>query len=352
MTRIRGTRLVARGAFSSFIARIPAYRLVKGVIHSLPLLCVEAEEIAREPDAKSSLKREVYQAIRCVILQLCPAVRSMATTEKSVPMRLALFICLVICSSANAQQFSILSWNIEGSSSDPAVIKKQLGEFIEPFDILALMEVAPGQIESLGAQFQGSSYAGGTTSDLRLLIAWDETKFESTRVGELREYNGVVIGEGGQRAPLIVTLRIKESGQEFHLIDNHLARGNEKKRNQQTTALVEWARNQTLPVIAVGDFNMDYEFRSQRGNEAFSIMQRDGVYKWVKPFPLIDTNWYDQDRDGKDDFPESILDYTFVAGPAKDWNISTHVIVRANDFPDDKATSDHRPVLTKVLITK
>lgn len=263
-------------------------------------------------------------------------------------MRFAVLLCLLLCSPASAQQFSIMAWNIEGSSSDPAVIKNQLGEFLEPFDILALMEVSPGQIEDLGGQFQKTSYAAGTSSNIRLLVAWDDTKFEATRVIELREYNGVVIGEGGQRAPLIVTLRIKDGGREFHLINNHLARGNEDKRNQQANALVEWARNQALPVIAVGDFNMDYEFKSQKGNEAFSIMQRDGIYTWIKPFPLIDTNWYDKEHDGKDDFPESILDYTFVAGPAKDWKISTHVIVRANDFPDDKSTSDHRPVLTKV----
>lgn len=267
------------------------------------------------------------------------------------PMRFALILCLLFCSTASAQEFSILAWNVEGSS-DPAVIKKQLGEFLEPFDILALTEVSIDQLENYGSQFQPASYVGGTTSDLRLLVAWDDTKFEKMQVIELREYNGVIIGEGGQRAPLIVTLRIRETGQEFHLIDNHLARGNENKRNQQTTALVEWARNQSLPIIAVGDYNMDYEFRSQRGNEAFSIMQRDGIYQWVKPFPLIDTNWYDKDRDGKDDFPESILDYTFIAGPAKDWTISTHVIVRANDFPDDRSTSDHRPVLTKVKIAK
>jgi hypothetical protein len=39
-----------------------------------------------------------------------------------------------------------------------------------------------------------------------------------------------------------------------------------------------------------------------------------------------------------------MLDFAFVAGPAKDWKPVCKVIVRDKDFPDNKTTSDHRPI--------
>jgi hypothetical protein len=57
---------------------------------------------------------------------------------------------------------------------------------------------------------------------------------------------------------------------------------------------------------------------------------------------MIDTNW--SDDNGVDRYPDSMLDFNFVAGAAKDWKAECRVIVRDGDFPDDKKTSDHRPV--------
>ncbi|MDA0991027.1 MAG: hypothetical protein O3A51_09780 [Verrucomicrobia bacterium] len=46
-----------------------------------------------------------------------------------------------------------------------------------------------------------------------------------------------------------------------------------------------------------------------------------------------------------------MLDFTFVAGAAKDFKCENRVIVRDGDFPDDKSTSDHRPVELVVRFT-
>ena len=43
-------------------------------------------------------------------------------------------------------------------------------------------------------------------------------------------------------------------------------------------------------------------------------------------------------------YPDSMLDFSFLAGAAKDWKAECRVIVRDGDFPDDDKTSDHRPV--------
>ena len=59
---------------------------------------------------------------------------------------------------------------------------------------------------------------------------------------------------------------------------------------------------------------------------------------------MIDTNWSDPDGDGKDNFPDSMLDFAFVAGTARNWKPECRVIVQENDFPDGPKQSDHRPI--------
>jgi|GEM_PF-5879224 len=47
-----------------------------------------------------------------------------------------------------------------------------------------------------------------------------------------------------------------------------------------------------------------------------------------------------------DRYPDSILDFVFVANDAKNWSGKSNVVVRSGDFPDSDKTSDHRPVIT------
>jgi hypothetical protein len=116
------------------------------------------------------------------------------------------------------------------------------------------------------------------------------------------------------------------------------------RRRQTAKALRLWVEDQTLPVIGIGDYNFDYDFHTQRGNAAFDEFLVDGHWRWVRPDPLVDTNWSDRDGDGKDNYPDSCLDFTFLGGRALGWRAVSRVILRDGDFPDDEATSDHRPV--------
>lgn len=43
---------------------------------------------------------------------------------------------------------------------------------------------------------------------------------------------------------------------------NHLYRSNNERRHAQAQGLNEWARSQTLPVIATGDYNFDWHFQT------------------------------------------------------------------------------------------
>ncbi|MFT7631590.1 MAG: endonuclease/exonuclease/phosphatase family metal-dependent hydrolase, partial [Mariniblastus sp.] len=241
--------------------------------------------------------------------------------------------------------YRLFSWNVESDGADSKVIAEQLKEMNpdEHYDIFALTEVLPQDLKvyqmALGSNYQ-YAYSKSGSSD-RLEILYNEDKFELVQFMELKEINIL----GRYRAPLIVHLRDRETKVEFQVMVNHLARGKAEIRQQQATMLVEWARDQTLPVFALGDYNFDYVFSTRKGNEGFVNMMRDNIWKWIEPETLIDTNWYDNPRepDGIDDYPGSMLDFAFVAGPAKNWKATCKIIVRDGDFPDDKSTSDHRP---------
>ncbi len=160
----------------------------------------------------------------------------------------------------------------------------------------------------------------------------------------MTEIGDFVFDDGHHRVPLYVRLRDNANEQEVVFVMNHLARGDKLFRQAQARTLREWARTKSIPIVAIGDYNLDFVFETERGNPAFDEMMRDNVWKWVRPEPLIDTNWSDRDGDGIDNYIDSLLDFSFLAGAAKTWRASSRVIVRENDFPDDETTSDHRPV--------
>jgi endonuclease/exonuclease/phosphatase family metal-dependent hydrolase len=244
-----------------------------------------------------------------------------------------------------AVQYHLLSWNVESDGATSKVICEQLAELNQNdhYDIFTLSEVLPADLKkfryALGKHYK-YVYSKSGFSD-RLEILYNENKFELVRHFEIKEINIL----NRYRAPLVAHLKDRANGTEFLVMVNHLARGKAEIRQKQATMLVDWARDQTLPVFALGDYNFDFVFKTRKGNPAFSNMLKDNIWRWVEPVELIDTNWYDNPRnpDGIDDYPGSILDFAFVAASAKNWKSTCRVLVREGDFPDDKTTSDHRP---------
>lgn len=262
-------------------------------------------------------------------------------------MRFWLLIILLVCNTTAAQEFSLLSWNIDSGDSDPAVIKKSLERMRFSFDIVALCDV-PADGRQIGAIYSDDSVLMSKSgNNSRLLIAWNAPRFTMVEEQELNEWNGVQLGGDDSPAPLIVTLKHTRTNVEFRVVNNHFA-GVQSKR--QSEALVDWARSQSLPILAVGSYKFDYNIQTQTGNEAFATIQRDDVFKWIRPLQIVDTEWTDKDQDGKDDAPDLMQDFVFAAGATQKWDIRSKVLVIRNDFPDDATTSDHRPVLTKVNV--
>ncbi|MFT5526562.1 MAG: endonuclease/exonuclease/phosphatase family metal-dependent hydrolase [Pirellulaceae bacterium] len=239
----------------------------------------------------------------------------------------------------------IVGWNVESGGNDPEVIAAQLKTFAKA-DIFCLSEVHPNSLQIYEAAMPTDFGAVNTKTGGgdRLQILFNRNRFELLEEKELHIYGDHKLNDGNHRSPLYVRLKDRDSQLEFIVMTNHLARGKAEIRKQQAIGLREWARGQSVPVVAVGDFNMDYHYEQQKGNEAFAEMLRDNVWHWVRPSEPIDSNWADRDEDGKDDYPGSVLDFAFVAGAAKEWKAVCNVIVRDGDFPDDDKTSDHRPV--------
>ncbi len=253
-------------------------------------------------------------------------------------------------------ELKILHWNIESGGSDPGLIANQLVELVRAGDyqILALSEVDQHRVyhqklEASGEPGQWQSILGASgineeREDDRLMILFDNSRMKLIQSQELNRYGDFYLNKGRHRSPLVAQFQSRDHGQDFLLIHNHLARGNAEFRTEQACGLREFARDSSIAKIAVGDYNFDYEFETGQGNAGLVAFLRDGVWKWIKPVEWVDTNWFDPEDDGIDNYPGSMLDFTFVSGMARDWQVTSRVIVREGDFPDNQQTSDHRPV--------
>lgn len=239
----------------------------------------------------------------------------------------------------------ILMWNIESEGADIDVIAEQVLE-LDKYDLYGFTEVHPREWPAI-KQAMGDDFDfwySNTGNNDRTAYAINKERFEIIKKQELGKFGELVLNPGNYRSPHIYELRDRKTDTQFVVVLNHLARGKAEIRQQQAEGLRQWAGSMDTPIIAIGDYNFDYVFATEKGNKAFDIFLADDTFAWVKPDPLVDSNWYDGDGDGQDDYPGSILDFAFVAGDAKNWNPVSRVIVRDGDFPDDDRTSDHRPI--------
>lgn len=252
-------------------------------------------------------------------------------------------LVLVIAStSARAEVISlrVVSWNVESGGANRNVIAQRIaGE--ENVDLWGLSEVAGAAdaetFETAAEVGENADYESivGTTGGLdRLVIIYDTTRLE--KVGNVQELHAMNIG-GNVRAPLVAHFRGKTTGKEFLFMVNHLYRGSAAGRHTQSQMLNAWAKQQTLPIIAVGDYNYDWHFQTGDvdHDNGYNLLTKDAVFTWVRPDVLVPTN-----ASGH----KSVLDFVFVSGAASGWTFKSKILVKSGDFPDDGQKSDHRPV--------
>lgn len=252
-------------------------------------------------------------------------------------------IALIILGSiarAGAEPLSVVGFNLQSGESRIATLAAQVAA-IDDVDIWGFSEAESAwayQLRDAAADGESARYwfIRGTTGDTdRLMIVFDKDRLEEVRHYELHHVNI----QRKVRAPLVAHLRLRSTSQEFLFLVNHLYRGSANGRHTQARLLNEWAAKQTLPIIAVGDYNFDWDL--SRGDTShdrgFDLMTANDTFVWVRPSNRIVTHCHPKFR--------SILDFIFVAGAAKQWPAtSTILFPQASYCPDTAATSDHRPV--------
>ena len=235
-----------------------------------------------------------------------------------------------------------LSWNVESGENEKHTIAHRLADF-EGYDIFGLTEVKSSNAElyaEAAAAGEGADnskspdfdFVMGTTGGAdRMMIIWDNKRIE--KIGEAQELDD--LNEGRHRAPLFCKFKLRDTDIEFIFMVNHLARVNADLRNTQAAGLAEWADNQTVPVIAVGDYNFDYDIDDGVGNTGFDNMIEEGHWNWLKPERLHQTQLSAKFY--------SVLDFVFVANMNDSWEGYSNILL-SHPSTDNEAESDHRPV--------
>lgn len=286
-----------------------------------------------------------------------------------------LFLSTIFASKALAQTASSLTvatYNVESprlcdptaprDETLPAVVAEHIRELAEPA-LWGLSEVPDRETAEIyreAAEFPGSDFelifgTQGTCSD-KLAILYNRNRLE------LVEPSRELIAEvGGDRAPLVAQFRSIPDGAEFFAVANHFARGNRNSRNRQATNLRNWIEQQNLPVITLGDFNMDYsvdlslnrppscEGSLELGNEAFEIFTESDNIRWIQPQCLANGTCPIEGTGCFLPCFNSILDFVFVGGnAASDWTGTSEIAFSSDTnycANEPLGGADHRPVL-------
>ena len=250
-------------------------------------------------------------------------------------------LALAVTMTVQAEQLRVIGFNVEGGWKSDAYIEtitRQV-EALSPAGLWGFSEVtAQGWPRRLkNAAGPRSDMVLGSTSEDRLLAVFNTDKLTLVKSFELKHLQ---FGKHA-RPPLVLHLRFKATGTEFLFVVNHLHRRAKDKRSQQARGLNIWAASQTLPIIAVGDYNFDWNIPPAPAyrDRGYDLMTADDVFAWVRPDVLIKTHC--------DEKYNSVLDFVFVANAAKNWPRESRIL---DGCPDTASTSDHRPVELKIEI--
>jgi hypothetical protein len=258
-----------------------------------------------------------------------------------------IFFLVLCCVPAQAQKLIVISWNLESGESSDTFIANRVKTF-QGIDLWGLSEVANDTTARIfeeaaedgeNADFRRilSTTGGGD----RLAIVYNATRFQLISKGEIHRVTfdaDQPTPGSGQRSPLMAELQDTQSGKRFLFIVNHFARTNDTLRRDQAKRFNDWVRQQTLPVVAVGDYNFDWRVENgdQNHDAGFDFMTADQVWKWVRPGTLVMSQCNANEN--------SVLDFVFVNPAANLWQASSVILQEAGDCQDDNQKPDHRPL--------
>lgn len=260
--------------------------------------------------------------------------------HRSIPLFILLLTLLSGCQSAT--QLSVIGFNVESGDADPSYIANRYIQPIRGVDLWGFSEV---QNQSWMDRFETAieannksdfkSLLGTTGRSDKLGIIYNSNSLNLLKFEELKQIN---IG-GSVRAALVGHFQVKSTQEEFLFMVNHLYRTNDRSRHEQARLLNRWAQKQQLPIIAVGDYNFDWNVKtgdSQR-DPGYDLLTENGVFTWVRPQDIVATHCSPR--------YDTVLDFVFISGQVQPRSASSKILYpEANYCPDTPQKSDHRPV--------
>lgn len=255
--------------------------------------------------------------------------------------------------TAAAQNLVIGSFNAEsGSTADPKVVAGRI-EAVGHVHVWGLSEVSG---ETDAKRFRDAAAAaakstfgvvvGSTGSKDRLAVLYDEGAVTFRRKFELLSDVHTPCVKTTARAPLLVEFEHKATKRVFWFMVNHLQRGDADVRLCQSRKLNDWAKKNTIAMIAVGDYNYDWKVKGgdQDHDKGYDVLTADGRFKWVRPAKLVRTQCSPQ--------YDSVLDFVFVTARAKSWPGRAEILFPESSYctKDPGSDSDHRPVVARFTV--
>lgn len=268
-----------------------------------------------------------------------------------------LIVCVLLATPTYGAKLSVVSYNVE---SDGDTNPEQVAEDIANIDGSYLWGLTEVEGDSavrhfmIGMQsarrsgkfryFMSRSGSVRDRKDDHIAIVYDSLVLSLLETQELHfvrvNQNGGF--NPGLRGTLVGRFEHKPTGKEFLFAVNHLkCCGNGiTTRMRQINLFRDWAVQQDLPIIAVGDWNTPVELGSGSPVPAsdFDAIVSGGVFDWVKPTNPIKT----QCSAGYN----SMLDHIFTRGAASTWGGSAEILFTDQAYCDREkdGTADHRPV--------
>lgn len=248
-------------------------------------------------------------------------------------------LCCAAVGTVNAAPIAVMGYNVEGGYL-PGATEPTVSQYIQQApkaDIYMLSELTISWAKPLANTMGNFKYivsknAVETTDALG--IFYNSERF--TLVDNTELVFGV---HKYERPAIIATLQEKATGKTFKVVGNHLMRGQADLRQLQAKKLVAWAKKQSGNVIALGDYNFDYDLPTEQGNKAFNLFMDSGEWHWVKPAALLKSNCDPQYN--------SILDFVFIHGSYQ--SASSEILFPEEEYcVDDEQRPDHRPVFATI----
>lgn len=250
---------------------------------------------------------------------------------KITPVTLLIGCILTAAVPGAAEPLRVISLNVEHGFKPEAeleTVQKQVRGYGRAH-LWGFSEVGEADWPTGLAAAAGSGFDPilGSTSTDRLLIVFDTDRVTRQESEELTDLQ---FGQGG-RAPLVATFIDNLTGVTLKFMVNHLHCGDASKRLKQATGFNKWVRAQSLPVIASGDYNFDFDVppKERKANAAYHAMLVYGAWVWVMPDVLV--------RSQCNRRFNSVMDFIFVSGSfrsaLRSWRFSSGNLLIATETP-------------------